>query len=107
MNKKSITAMQVVIAAIILVVVAVVIIFIFRTYISKEASIVGEQISSLGDCDCDDVRNFMDKCPCIPAGDNPSEEHDGCPKGTNPTKCAAELEKECAEKGEIESLCKK
>lgn len=95
MKRKGITAMQVIVTAVILIVVAVVVLFIFRTYIGKQAGIVGEQISSLGDCDGDGVRNFMDKCPCDNAGPNPSDKYTGCPLGMEPNKCEPG---ECKEK---------
>ena len=64
MKKKSLSALTVIAGAALLLIVFVVILLIFRTYIGRESGIIGEQIDSLGDCDCDDVRNFLDKCPC-------------------------------------------
>lgn len=55
-----------IIIAIIVVIVAVVLIFVFRTYIGKEAEFVGSQLSSLGDCDCDGAANFIDDCDFDP-----------------------------------------
>lgn len=86
MNKKGITALQVVVAIIILMVVAVVLLFVFKKYFGEEVDILKEQLVELGDEDGDGVTNFLDKCPYIKAGDNPSEEHEGCPMGTAPTK---------------------
>ena len=83
MNKKAIelTTSTIVVFALLLIVL-VTMIWIFQTYIGKETDIIGEQIESLEDCDCDDVRNFMDKCPCIPG------QEDGCPEGQGASKCS-------------------
>ena len=95
MKRKSMSALGVIITAIILVIVAVVVIFIFRNLILQEADVVRVQISEFGDCDDDGVKNFIDKCPCIEAGQNPSKENDGCPAGTSATKCTDAQEEAC------------
>ena len=41
----------------------------------KSASGIDNQISSAGDFDNDGVINIVDKCPCVPGG----QENNGCP----------------------------
>ena len=60
----------------IVLIVLIVVITIFTRYMSQETEVIGNQIDSLGDCDCDGVANFLDKCPCIPGEDK--AELDGC-----------------------------
>jgi prepilin-type N-terminal cleavage/methylation domain-containing protein len=107
--KKGFSALEIVVAIIILLVVAVVILFIFRNYFGKEAIVIEEQLDTFGDCDCDGVRNLIDKCPCIKQGDSPSLEHEGCPTGKSPTPCQQSELEECNKKepkGKIAALCK-
>ena len=88
MKKAQAMAARTIIVFIILLVVLVVMIFIFRTYIGKQSAIIGEQIESFGDCDCDGASNFLDKCPCIPFEEGYESQSSGCPQGTESTKCS-------------------
>ena len=94
MSKKSIGALEVVIGFVILIVVAIVVIFIFKTYVGREVAVIGEKLDSLGDCDCDGVPNFLDKCPCIPGLEG--AELTGC-LGDRPVPCTSAQIKQCKE----------
>lgn len=85
-NKKGISSLGVIVGIIIIMIVAVVLIFVFKKYFGQEVDVVSEQLDSLKDEDGDNVRNFLDKCPYIPAGNNPSDKYGGCPAGREPTK---------------------
>jgi len=104
MNKKAIEMTVSTIAVFILVIIVLaVLIFIFKSQFVKETDIIGEKIDSLGDCDCDGVANFLDKCPCIPfteGAENP--ELSGCPSGQGPAPCNKE---QCEQAKTSSPLC--
>jgi prepilin-type N-terminal cleavage/methylation domain-containing protein len=108
--KKGFSALEIVVAIIILLVVAVVLLFVFRNYFGKETEVIGEQISSLGDCDCDGVRNFLDKCPCIAVtAGNENPKLDGCPAGQGAVTCSkteCETAMNGTSTGNIKTVCK-
>lgn len=67
MNKKGVEmTMNTIILAAILLVVLFVLMFTFTKYFGQEQNIVGQELDKLGDCDGDETRNFLDKCPCDP-----------------------------------------
>ena len=103
MNKKAIElATNTIVILALLLIVLITMIWVFQTYLKKETSIIGEQIDSLGDCDCDKVRNFLDKCPCEPAEEG--AELAGCPVAAkqpiscNKEQCEAAQKQYCAKK---------
>ncbi len=88
MKKKGVTmSMTLIVTIVILLIVAVSVLFIFRTYFGRQTDVIEEQLDGFEDEDGDGVRNFLDRCPYIPAGDNPHEQYDGCPaECSEPTK---------------------
>ncbi|MBW3003423.1 hypothetical protein KY337_02580 [Candidatus Woesearchaeota archaeon] len=82
-----------IIIAIIVVIVAVILIFIFRTYISREAEYVGLQLKGFEDCDCDGVADFLDDCDFNPDVSKLEKDQKECPgiKGADETQCIRNL----------------
>lgn len=74
---------EVIIAAVILLIVATVVIVIFTTSTGDSQQILISNIDKLKDCDCDNIANFLDKCPCTPLTDGGK---DGCPLGVDSNK---------------------
>ena len=68
MHKKGMAMWEVLIWAIILIIVAVLLIYIFRGLLTDESKIIGDQVSSTGDCDNDFVPNAFDVCCETPSG---------------------------------------
>jgi len=67
MKKAQSLPLNTIIIALLVVIVAVIIIFIFRTYITKEAGLVDAQLKGFEDCDCDGVQDFLDDCDFDPS----------------------------------------
>ena len=68
--------LNVIVTAVIVLVVLVVVISIFTRSTVEQSEVLYNNIEKLKDCDCDNVANFLDKCPCDVADDNGKN---GCP----------------------------
>lgn len=86
-NKKGMSEMWWIVATAVIVVLVIIFLMIwFQSSGTKAQDTVQNQISGLGDCDCDKVADTFDDCPCD-VGD-PEAALDGCPanfkKGNEP-----------------------
>lgn len=68
--------LNVIITAVIVLIVLVVVISIFTRSTSEQSEVLYNNIEKLKDCDCDNIANFLDKCPCDFVDDRGKE---GCP----------------------------
>jgi len=94
--KKGMLPLQLVVLIIILLVALAVVIVWFTGTFRKQAGVIGTELNKLYDCDCDGIRNMLDKCPCIYA-----ETENGCPEGQSAAGCSQEQIKTCNKYGYI------
>lgn len=97
MNKKAMTWQQIVLALIAIIVVTFVIIW-FKGGGEKAFGGLSDKISSLKDCDKDNVADMFDKCPCD-AATKENKEAAGCPDTQKEDKTGRTIVNKCCVDG--------
>jgi len=95
--KAEVDPLHVVVGAAILLIVLVVSIIIFTKFYGDQTGIARCEIANLKlDCDCDGIKNSIDKCPCIGENTEDCQKKDHIDKCMNSEKCVCDPPKDCS-----------